>query len=452
MPFDPHLAAIRFGLGLSPVQDPPASVADMMALLRGPDEAGLAFPIPGYADVEPSAADFGRAIRAARRADDPVAAVAAERDAMQALVGSAWAGQLGHAMARLVASPDALRERLALFWADHFTVVAKKPAGRHLVYPFAEDVVRPHLAGRFGDMLVAATTHPVMLDYLDGRLSVGPDSPGAEEGEGLNENLARELLELHTLGAGGPYGQADVREMAELLTGLRYDGDALTVFRPRYAQPGAETVLGQSYDGGQEAIEAALRDLAVHPATADHLARKLAVHFVADDPPPALVADLAATWRDTEGDLGAVTEALLSHEEAWSPVKAKVKPPIEFVASALRALAVPPEALTSLDLPGLRRLLLGPLALMGQPWTQPAGPDGWPEAAGAWVTPAFVAARIDWAMNRPEEIADLPDPRDFVAAALGPAAAPEVVAAARAAERPHEGVGVVLASADFQRR
>jgi uncharacterized protein (DUF1800 family) len=257
------------------------------------------------------------------------------------------------------------------------------------------------------------------------------------------------------VGAGGPYGQGDVRELAELLTGLGADEQGRLTFRPERAEPGAETVLGVTYPAraGLEAIEAALRDLAAHPATALHLARKLAVHFVSDAPDEDLVGALADAFRDTGGDLAAVTAALLDHPAAWDPLRAKVKPPLGFVASALRALGVDERRLLAWDVREARRSLLNPLGVMGQPWGQPDGPDGWPEAPEAWVTPQFMAARIDWALNRPEEmLPELPDPRDFAATALGPLASPEVLFAARAAERPSEGVGVVLASPDFQRR
>lgn len=456
MPFDPTLAAIRFGTGLSPRIAPPATPGAMMRRLLGPDEAAERLPIARYAEARPSVAEFNALTRERRAArgrarEEAGAALAALRGATERVrIGDARALLLRHATAE-----DALRERLALFWANHFTATSKNLIGRHLVQPFVEEAIRPHVAGRFADMLVAVETHPVMLAYLDQSLSFGPASrAGARSGRGLNENLARELLELHTVGVDGPYDQGDVRELAELLTGLTAQDGAL-VFRAERAEPGAETVLGATYaaEAGLASVEAALRGIAAHPATARHVARKLAAHFVADDPDADLVAALEATFARTGGDLSMVTATLLDHPAAWEPPRRKVKPPFDFLASALRALGVGEAALAGWDDREVRRSVLNPLGVMGQPWQRPGGPDGWPEAAEAWVTPQFVAARIDWSLNRPEEIVpDLPDPRAFVEAALGPAASEEVAFAARAAEKRSDGVGCVLASADFNRR
>jgi len=344
-----------------------------------------------------------------------------------------------------------------LFWADHFTVVGKNNDNDWAPYvsSYVEDAIRPHVAGRFPDMLVAVTTHPMMLHYLDQDRSMGPESvAGQQRGKGLNENLARELLELHTLGVGGPYSQDDVRELAELLTGLTLDGGAM-VFRPRWAEPGPETVLGRIYPErpALEPIEAALNDLALHVTTAEHIARKLAVHFVADEPDPDLVAALRGAYMDSGGDLAEVTETLLSHPAAWAPERRKVRQPVEFLAASLRALGVGGEWITGREPKETDELFLAPMAEMGQPWQQAGGPNGWPEEAEAWVTPQGVAARINWAMTRPERlVAELPDPRVFVETALGPNVSEAVATAAHAAERPDEGVGLVLASAEFQRR
>jgi uncharacterized protein (DUF1800 family) len=179
------------------------------------------------------------------------------------------------------------QERLAFFWGDHFTARGKVSVMKRATSPYVESAIRPHVAGYFSDMLKAVIAQPVMLQYLDQKTSVGPESvAGKKKENGLNENFARELLELHTLGVGGPYSQADVTELAELLTGLTYSQDGVFGFRGEFAQPGAETVLGQSYGGGTAAlsdVHAALDDLARHPATARHLAQKMAVHFVPID-------------------------------------------------------------------------------------------------------------------------------------------------------------------------
>lgn len=458
MPFDPILAAVRFGTGLSPVIAPPSSVAGMLADLGGPDAAAADHPIPRFAEAAPTVATFRDINRARReaagtaRADALRATYEATAEAARAL----WLDGFGATLARWVTAQGGLRERLVGFWANHFTVRAKNATTTHLVTPYVEEAIRPHVTGRFADLLRAAITHPMMLGYLDQSQSMGPNSQAAlRRDRGLNENLARELLELHTLGVGGPYTQGDVRELAELLTGLGWDIDGGgMVYRPTQAEPGAETVLGTTFPAAADltTIHAALDALAAHPATAGHIAFKLARHFVADDPPADLVGALAGTFRATGGDLLAVTAALLEHPAAWSPVRAKVRPPFAFLAAALRALDVPVAAIRLTDLREARRRFLIPLGVMGQPWEAPPGPDGWPDDAAAWVTPQFMAGRIDWAMRVPERLlAALPDPRALAPAALG--AVPEEVAfAAAAAEDRAVGVGVVLASAAFQRR
>jgi uncharacterized protein (DUF1800 family) len=455
--FDPHLAAIRFGTGLSPHLHPPRSVEAMLERLAGPDEAARAIPAMSYPEALALERAFARANGQSRNGETEAirAAAFAERDRVRALIEPARLGQLRAVLARQAAAEDALRERLVQFWANHFTVKPRTSVAGVLVAPYVEDAIRPHVAGRFADMLTAVSLHPMMVAFLDQGRSVGPGSmTGQRMGRGLNENFARELLELHTVGVDAGYTQEDVRQLAMLLTGITVvQGE--TIYRPRWAEPGAETVLGETYpeEASLDTVRALLADLAVRPETAKHLARKLAVHFVSDAPEAGLVEALAQTWLATGGDLLAVTGALLRHPAAWSPKKDKVKPPLDFIASALRALGLGPDFILPLEFRETRRVFVNPLAVMGQPWQDPPGPDGWPEAAQAWVTPQFMAARIDWGMNRPEEMRpDLPDPRDFVFTALGPAAREEVVFAAHAAERPSEAIGVILASTDFQRR
>ncbi|WP_101067788.1 DUF1800 domain-containing protein, partial [Roseovarius salinarum] len=400
------------------------------------------------------------AVRAARRAATEGDREAARRDARRRKRGlrrdaARWAGQM---LLRRALGEDGLRERLTAFWADHFTAVGKGALMRELHTPHVEQAVRPHVAGRFSEMVRAVATQPMMLRYLDQHRSVGPNSRAAERNRrlgGLNENLAREMLELHTLGPAGPYDQADVRELAELLTGLTFNARDGFVFRADRAEPGAETVLGVSYGGrgGRLSdIHAALDDLATHPATARHIAKKLAVHFVSDAPAPDLVAHMAARFAAADGDLAQVYAAMLEHPAAWDPVARNVKAPVDFVGSALRALDIVPGHLPR-DRPGeMRDTLLTPLALMGQEWARPLAPDGWPEDDAAWITPQRLAARLQWAMSAPFLLRKvLPDPRDFVHVALGARAPNDVIAAARASESRAEGIGVVLASPAFQR-
>jgi uncharacterized protein (DUF1800 family) len=446
------LGPIRFGLGL-PDAGTAGDPAAMLAALAGPDAMRARHPGPGTDAALPAvlAAEAARAAR--RRAGEDAAAQAALAAARRRVRDLVEAGMLA-ALARAADAADAFRERLLRFWTDHFTVRARSGLAGPLVFAFAEDAIRPHLAGRFADMLQAAILHPAMLLYLDQTASVGPGSrAGLRRGRGLNENLARELIELHTLGAGAAYGQTDVRELAELLTGLDI-GPAGTRFRPERAEPGAETVLGRRYAGeGLAPVRAALADLAARPETAAHLARKLAVHFVADDPDPGLVAALAAAWRDGGGALRPVYAALLGHPAAWAPPLAKARQPWDFVVAALRGLGLDGAALRRMGAANLRRRLIEPMAGMGQPWAAPPGPDGWPEPAAAWITPQGLAARVEWAMTVPARLVpDLPEPADFARRALGDLADPTLLRAAARAETRREGLGLVLASPAFNRR
>src|SRR5271170_6586667 len=237
-----------------------------------------------------------------------------------------------------------LVERLVAFWSNHFAVsVAKSAELRAAAGPFEREAIRPNVLGKFAALLRAAESHPAMILYLDNQNSVGPNAPsGLFAGKGLNENLAREILELHTLGVGSGYTQADVTEFARILTGWSVAGPESEVgatgsflFKANWHEPGQRTLLGKKYpEVGLEQGYAALDDLARHPATARHIATKLVRHFVADVPPPALVDRLASRFLDTDGDLKEVARALVSAPEAWAPERAKIKRPSEWIVAA----------------------------------------------------------------------------------------------------------------------
>ena len=324
-----------------------------------------------------------------------------------------------------------------------------------LPYALVEDAIRPNITGSFSDLLTAATLHPAMLTYLDQSQSVGPNSfQGRRQEKGLNENLAREVIELHSLGVGAGYGQDDVRQMAELLTGVTYDPRVGTRFEPRRAEPGPETVLGVTYDGeGMDPVRAALGDLGRRVETAGHIARKLAVHFVSDTPDASLVAALQAAFVASDGDLMAVYTALLTHPAAWQPQAEKVRQPVDFVIASLRALGVGGADVMAMSRNLFRAKLQGAMAEMGQPWKKPKGPDGWPEDAAAWISPQSLATRITWVMQMPEKLVPtMPDPVAMMTACLADRAGETLIWAVSKAENIREGVGLVLASADFNRR
>ncbi|MDX2235901.1 MAG: DUF1800 domain-containing protein [Hyphomonadaceae bacterium] len=367
-------------------------------------------------------------------------------------------------------------ERLAHFWANHFTVSAQKPQAAALPASFEREAIRPHVTGRFETMLLAAAKHPGMTIYLDNWQSIGPNSvwaktpramprfagfgPGGRP-TGLNENLAREILELHALGADGGYAQADVQALAAILTGWTYDrppprlyfseergkrdGAQLFRFEPDAHEPGAKTFLGKTYppaDVGQG--DAALRDIARHPAAARFLAAKLTRHYIADAPPPAAVARVAQTFTRTGGDLAACVGAIVDSPETWAQPFAKFKRPEEYLISALRALGGAPPG------PGVGAAAC---AAMGQRLYAAPGPDGWADVAAPWLTGDLVWKRIEWAEAVAARVSrsDI-DPLAVGEAAQGPLLSAETREAVRRAESPRQGMVILLSSPEFQRR
>ncbi len=341
-------------------------------------------------------------------------------------------------------------ERLVAFWSNHFTVSVQRPPVLALAGAFEREAIRPHVLGRFEDMLLAVARHPAMLFYLDNAASIGPSSRfGQMRQRGLNENLAREILELHTLGVDGGYGQDDVRELAMILTGWSIgrpqdDRPGRFMFRPQTHQPGDKTLLGRRYGGGESEGVKALKDLARQPATARHVAQKLARHFIADDPPAASVDRLAGVFLSTGGDLGAVARALVADEAAWARPLSKLRNPNELVVAALRATGVPGQV----D----ERRLVGGLRRLGQaPFAAPS-PAGWPDTAQDWVAPEAMLRRVEWAGLLADRRAADQAPLDVFHATIAPAASQATRLAVERAPSARDGLALVLAAPEFQRR
>jgi uncharacterized protein (DUF1800 family) len=281
-------------------------------------------------------------------------------------------------------------ERLVAFWSNHFCISAGKgQIARMWAGAYEREAIRPHVLGRFTDMVMAVEQHPAMLFFLDNQQSIGPDSrAGQRRNKGLNENLAREIMELHTLGVNGGYTQADVTALARILTGWTFVGQkgrlgppGTFVFNANAHEPGAQRLLGKTYpDDGVAQGEAALKDIARHSATARFIAHKFATHFVADDPPPALVERLATVFTKTDGDLRAMTMALLDADAAWQTPMTKMRTPYDFLVASGRLLGRIPED------PGF---YLGSLSLLGQPLWTPPGPNGFADTNAAWSSPEF---------------------------------------------------------------
>lgn len=465
MVFDSDMAQTRFGYGRSPRVAGPRDVDEMVARLRGAEAPLADADIPSDAEMRQRIADLTAMRRTYRKADEG----STERGRLKQKYNAARratredvAGWIGVTLARRVWSPDGLRERLVAFWADHFSAPGKNEQFRFIAPTYVANAVRPFVAARFEEMLISAALHPQMLHYLDQNSSIGPNSSMArarpEKTLGLNENLAREVLELHTLGVGAAYAQHDVRQLAELLAGITTNPKKGVVYVTKRTEPGSHTVLGKEY-GTRRArisdVKEVLRDLARHPDTARHISRKLAVHFVSEQPDEDLLVSMAVRYLETDGDLAEVVEAMLRHPASWCPVgegSGNFKQPDLFLSSALRALAVPERALTGVKANQLNRLLGTPLRTMGQPWRRPIGPDGFAEEDSHWITAQGMAARLQWALSVPTAVVDeLPDPRAFVETALGPQAPAAVRFAAEAAENRREGIALVLMSPAFQR-
>ncbi|MEO0700517.1 MAG: DUF1800 domain-containing protein [Pseudomonadota bacterium] len=444
------VSAIRFGYGPAGRDVPPDAATHIARLRRGDRMVGH-YPTPGIG----AAIDAGQAYRKAREAARNGGSEATDRQARNRLA-EMFGTALMAGFARIAETDDPLRERMTWFWADHFTAMPTNLGIRAAVPDYIDSAIRPHVTGRFSDMLKAVVTHPLMLIYLDQIASVGPNSRvGQRRGRGLNENLAREVLELHTLGVAGPYRQRDVTQLAELFTGLSGSQGKGFVFRQGIVEPGAETVLGRSYGGrpSLEPIHAVLEDLAVHPATAAHVARKLAVHFVADEPEPTLVEAMERAWIDTGGDLLATTEAMLEHPAAWDAPLTKVRQPQDFFGATITALGISGDELMEVPLRDVRRNFANPLRDMGQPFMGATGPDGWPEDAAHWVTPLGLANRIVWAFEAARHVTDrVGDTQAFAARALGDAASDRLLWAVGVAETRDEALALVLASPEFNRR
>ena len=344
-------------------------------------------------------------------------------------------------------------ERLVAFWSNHFCISAAKGGlARMWAGSFEREAIRPHVFGRFADMLKAVEQHPAMLFFLDNQQSLGPDSrAGINRNRGLNENLAREIMELHTLGVDGGYTQEDVTSLARIITGWTYAGrlgqlgtPGTFVFNANAHQPGAHTVLGKSYEpNGVAQGEAVLADLARHPSTAKFVATKFVRHFVADDPPPALVGRLQDVFKRTDGDLKAMTLALIDSDEAWKAPLTKIRSPYEFMVATSRVLARVPED------PGR---YLGGLNTLGQPLWAPAGPNGFPDTNAAWAAPEGMKLRLDIAAQVASRIADSIDPRELLEVIAADAASPETRRTVERAESRQQALALLLMAPEFQRR
>jgi uncharacterized protein (DUF1800 family) len=430
MDLRPIHAMIRFGLGRLGGEPLPADPAAWLrGQLQGPDPA-LAEPISStLAALEAHKLD---------REFRPMEGQPHRTDLV-------WKADAPIAMRTLAETATPFRERLVWFWANHFTVSLRRGEVRPLVLPYVQEAIRPHVTGRFADMLRAVMRHPAMLWYLDNHESMGPDSPaGLRNHRGLNENLARECLELHTVGAAAGYTQADVTAFAQVLTGWSVDMGATSpgfAFMPERHQPGEKTVMGQTFPEGQAGGEAALTWLGNHPATFHRLAERLVRHFCADQPAPADVKRINDVLRQSHGDLRAAALVLIDLPSAWQPLT-KFRTPGDFVIASVRALDLPePE----------RPDMLGLMNHFGQPFLNAPLPNGWPDTAADWLDGEMLLRRADWAMGVAGKYQKI-DPMILADGCLGVLLGARSRDAILHAASRREAVALALAAPEFQRR
>ena len=452
-------ATTRFGLGASSA-DIEAMGDDPRGWLAGQvDEAPPAPPTRPVADeLRRDSSHLQRELvaeRDARRARDEAAAedIARRYIPLAKRVDATLAAQKLDVAMRTAATKTPYRERLTGFWTNHFSVLPKNRLARSAVPYFSQAAIAPFATAPFVDLLFSAIRHPAMQIYLDSIYSVGPNSPeGRERGQGLNENLARELLELHTLGVDGGYTQDDVIALAKGLTGWAFhslldeENGWNFEFRAERHEPGPLTLLGKTYpDRGVETAELMLRDLARHPATARHLATKLVRHFVDDRPPEKAVAKLARIYLDTEGDLAAVSKTLAGLDEARHSLFSKLKQPGDLVISSFRAFDI---EMT----PQLATLAAEHQAAMGQPPFMPPGPQGWYDTAADWNDPSSLRRRVDWGVELARRTGGELDVAAAMERNFGSRLDRDTRVAVTRAPTRREAAAILLASPMFQRR
>ncbi|HEY0801194.1 MAG TPA: DUF1800 domain-containing protein [Steroidobacteraceae bacterium] len=466
-----EIAVLRFGLGAKP-GDLAAAAGDPRGWLRA--QITGAAPLAVDTPLAPSDQIFAGLLAAREKRREMKQASTAQPEDAKVVFNAIREAYQPHYRAQVLARAQSaalttrpFAERLVHFWSNHFAVSADKGVVFGLAGTLENEAIRPHIAGRFVDLLTSVEQHPAMIAFLDNQYSVGKDSTaarfasrvrGVDAGQpkrqfGINENLAREILELHTLGVNGGYSQTDVTTFAQIITGWSIGGGKGRLaggvpgrfyFRENLHEPGPKVFLGKTYtEQGQRQGEAVLADLARRPETARFIATKLIRHFVADDPPPAAVERVAHAFLKSGGDLPKVYAALIDSPEAWELQARKFKTPEDFVFSTLRALNVSPgqpeEVVRTFDLLGQR------------PYT-PGSPAGWPDTSKSWDGSDALMHRVLWAAQVGAKYESGVEPADLAAASLGSYARPETVTALRRATTSGQAVALLLMSPEFQRR
>ncbi|MFT8418867.1 MAG: DUF1800 domain-containing protein [Acetobacter sp.] len=357
-------------------------------------------------------------------------------------------------MDHLLVTEQPFRERLCWFWFNHFTVSLRQGSTRSVIGAYMREAIRPHINGCFSDMLVAVMRHPAMVMYLDNTASIGPSSPaGRKNHHGLNENLARECLELHTLSPAAGYTQADVTSFAAILTGWGVDMKAEQpgfTFHEKAHEPGTKTLMGRTFPEGEEGGMQALRFLGTHPATYHHIATQMVGHFITDTPTAEDVSHIASILHNSGGNLQLASLALTELRDTPHS-HGKFRSPMDYTTAVMRALSLGGKPSQPDDPHAPAHQLAAGMALLGQPlWTAPL-PNGWGDRAADWCAPADMLARTDWAWKMAAH-ARTADPMDIAQIALGPALRPQTQQALHNAGSRQDALTLLFSSPEFQRR
>jgi uncharacterized protein (DUF1800 family) len=468
------IAANRFGLGARPGEladverDPQAWLRKQLAG-KPPALTGDGLK-PSSETLRQALAlrkELAEARRQKKQGDEEAAKVAAALK-LPAIYRPAYIDEAYARLSHAVSTDRPFLERLTQFWSNHFAVSVDKIVVLGIAGAMEREAIRPHVLGHFSDLLLAVEQHPAMILYLDNQASIGPNSRAGRlmnrrangRKADINENLAREILELHTLGVDGGYTQADVTTFARAISGWSIGGEGdgrrfaklganqgepgEFLFRDVFHEPGDRRLLGRTYDdNGLRQGEAILKDLALRPETARHVSTKLARHFVADDPPPALVKRMTDAWLASRGHLPKVYEVLIESPEAWSQPLAKFKTPADYIFSSYRALGLPLRE---------KRRSLQAFEALGQRNLQPGSPAGWPDTSADWDGSSALLKRIAWADAVAQRLGSERSARELAPQVLGATLSDETSKAIARAESGAQALTLLMASPEFMRR
>lgn len=464
MSLEGAIAAHRFGLGARPGEIDAASAAPKKWLLSQLDSpVDQPLPLDGREPFKTGGALVSELLqyRKDRKMEQDMAAAdkSADPDHIPDPVKiffktrvAEFTREMGARFALGFTTQKPFAERLVWFWSNHFAVSALNPAAITFIGAFEREAIRPNIAGKFEDLVLASTRHPAMQLYLDNAQSIGPDSlAGRLSGKGINENLGRELMELHTLGVDGGYTQADVIALAKILTGWSIDKDGGTTgfrYYPARHEPGEAVLRGKTYGGGEEGGIQAIRDLANDPATARHIARKFATQFIADNPSAESVERIEKSFNQSGGNLRKLAETAVSDPAGWKPGSGKMRTPVEYTTAAMRLFGWPRGG----DPDQQVKSVMGATRLMGEFPLAPPSPKGWPDNSDSWSGPDALLNRIEWAKEVGNRMPPNLDAMSVGAMGLGPLLQDNTKAAMKKAATPGEAVALLISSPEFQRR